>query len=115
MALLEDLKQDLKDRIDRIDNVNDMLILFEWVKAPLDTSILETYFAWYRVKTLDEVSNYQEDPDYYLIDNVNTQFYATEVGQVRLLQIEDDTFINKNFHLELKSWMIEPLASSGGT
>jgi len=115
MALLEDLKQDLKDRVDRVETVNDMLILFDALRAPLDSEVLDEYFQWYRIKTLDEVEEYKDDIDYALIDNVNTQYYATEVDKVRLLPVENDTFINKNFHLELKSWMIELIAENGGS
>jgi hypothetical protein len=92
-----------------------MLTLFDLLQAPLDTTILDTYFAWYRIKTLDEVPDHKEDPHYYLISNQQTQYYAREVDKVRLLQIDTDRFINKNFGLDLRSWMIESVASGGGS
>ena len=110
MALLEDLKQDLTNRINRVDNIDDLLTLFSRLHAPLDVDILDNYFGWYRVKTIDELEDeYKNNTEFYRISDTNSQYYALEVQQVRLLQVEPNRFINKNFGLDLLDWMIEPI------
>jgi hypothetical protein len=112
--LLIDLKTDLKNRVDRVETVENMLILFNNISAPLDVDVLETYFIWARIKTVEEVGDsYLDEPNRHYFTDTNTQYHANEVDKVRLLQISSNIFINKNLGLNLEDWMIEILDPPG--
>jgi len=107
MPLLEDLQQDLKDRIDRVDNVNDMLILYNRIEAPLDSDVLEPYFLWYRLKLPTEISDYVDNAEKYLLYANNAYLkYATEVGNVRLIDL-GTSLMNKALDLNVLPDMVE--------
>jgi hypothetical protein len=114
--LLIDLKEDLKARVDRVETVQNMLILFQRLEAHLDSDILDTYFVWARVKSVNEVEpDYLTKPNAHNFTNANTQYYANEVDKVRLLQISSTNYVNKNLGLDLADWMIELLDPPGET
>ena len=107
MPLLEDLQQDLKDRIDRVDNAQDMLTLFNRISAPLDSEVLEPYFIWYRLKLPEEIPDYVTNAEKYLNYATDTYVrYATEVENVRLIDL-GDTLINKALNLTVLPEMVE--------
>ena len=112
MALIDDLKADMIKRINRLTKTEDLITLFSQLSAPLDVNILENYFKWFRIKKISELTDYEDNPNFFLIADNNVQFYANEVDKVRLLEV-DGFWINKNFGLKLQDWMIEEIPDQG--
>ena len=112
MALIDDLKADMIKRVNRLTTATDLMELFSQLSAPLDVDILDNYFKWFRIKKVSELSEYEDNPLFYLVAENKVRFYANEVDKVRLLEV-DDYWINKNFGLKLRDWMIEEIPGQG--
>ena len=113
MALLEDLKLDLKQRIDNVQSVTDMLILYEGLDAPLDLTVIEPYFKWYRLKALDEDPDFVSNTDLYSVYFTSEYVKLTrEVDQVRLLDTGTE-LINQALRIRALPEMVEEIV--GGT
>jgi len=113
MGLLEDLKIDMKNRIDRVDSTEDMLTLFSKLSAPLDTVTLNSYFKWYRIKTQDEIGDISEDSFKHLYYSNQTQNILLETNQVRLIEV-DGWLVNEALQLKLRPEWVEAI-NTGGT
>jgi len=109
MSLLDDLKNDVIGRIQNVDSVKDMLILYGKLRTPIDTNTIDPYFNWYRLKLPDELN--PSDLQQGLYDVYFTSEYirtAKETKYVRLLD-NGEALVNEALFIEIPYTLAEPV------